>query len=148
MKHPQIISFTAINLRPKELSSWKIYHMCLGKKSLSFQSTEESLGEHNFNTEDSKTVRVELEKNFDSTKKEIWNSGLKIFYFSSLFRYIIFLKFLYVFFPLLLLVYNKKTKKKLKKVFCTYQGFKKTFLLLCIYIKAVIVHICQSFCCT
>ena len=45
--------------------------MCLGKKSLSFQSTEESLGEHKFNTEDSKTVRVELEKNFDSTKKEI-----------------------------------------------------------------------------
>ena len=42
-------------------------------KSLSFQSTEESLGEHNFNTEDSKTVRVELEKNFDSTTKEIWN---------------------------------------------------------------------------
>ena len=35
-------------------------------------STVELLGEHNFNTtEDSKTVRVELEKHFDSTKKEI-----------------------------------------------------------------------------
>ena len=34
-------------------------------------STEELLGGHNFNTEDSKTVRVELEKYFDSTKKEI-----------------------------------------------------------------------------
>ena len=34
-------------------------------------SKEELLGEHNFNTEDSKTVRVELEKYFDSTKKEI-----------------------------------------------------------------------------
>ena len=45
--------------------------MCLGKKYLSFQSTEESQGEHNFNTKGSKTVRVELKKNFDSTKKEI-----------------------------------------------------------------------------
>ena len=32
-------------------------------------STEELLGDHNFNTEDSKTVKVELEKYFDSTKK-------------------------------------------------------------------------------
>ena len=29
------------------------------------------LGEHNFNTEDAKTVRVELGKYFNSTKKEI-----------------------------------------------------------------------------
>ena len=34
-------------------------------------STEELLGEYNFNTEDSKTVKFELEKYFDSTKKEI-----------------------------------------------------------------------------
>ena len=34
-------------------------------------STEEWLGEHNFNTKDSKTVRVELDKYCDSTKKEI-----------------------------------------------------------------------------
>ena len=33
-------------------------------------STEELLGDHNFNTEDSKTVKVELEKYFDSTKKK------------------------------------------------------------------------------
>ena len=32
---------------------------------------EQLLGKHNFNAEDSKTVRVELEKYFDSTKKEI-----------------------------------------------------------------------------
>ena len=32
---------------------------------------QELLGKHIFNTEDSKTVRVELEKYFDSTKKEI-----------------------------------------------------------------------------
>ena len=45
----------------------------LGKNRLSLFNvrTEELLGEHNFNTEDSKTVRVELEKYFDSTKKEI-----------------------------------------------------------------------------
>ena len=34
-------------------------------------STEELLGEHNLKTEYSKTVRVELEKCFDSSKKEI-----------------------------------------------------------------------------
>ena len=34
-------------------------------------SLEELLGEHNFNTEDSKIVRGELEKYFDSAKKEI-----------------------------------------------------------------------------
>ena len=34
-------------------------------------TAEELLREHNFNTEDSKTVRVEPEKYFDSTKKEI-----------------------------------------------------------------------------
>ena len=55
-------------------------------------STEELLGKHNFNTEDSKTIRVEL-------------------------------------------VHNKK---KLF-FFCMYQGFKKTFLLLQIYIKVFIV---------
>ena len=33
-------------------------------------STEELLGDHNFTTEDSKTVKVELEKYFDSTKKK------------------------------------------------------------------------------
>ena len=34
---------------------------------------KELLGEHNFNTENSKTVRVELKKYFDSTEKEIRN---------------------------------------------------------------------------
>ena len=36
-------------------------------------SAEQLLGEHNLNTEDSKTARAELEKYFDSTKKEILN---------------------------------------------------------------------------
>ena len=45
--------------------------MCLENSLCPFSvSTEELLGEHNFNTEDSKTVRVELEKYFDSTKKK------------------------------------------------------------------------------
>ena len=34
------------------------------------RSTEQLLGEHNFNTEDLKTVRVELENYFDSTRKK------------------------------------------------------------------------------
>ena len=34
-------------------------------------TTEELLREHNFNNEDSKTVRVEPEKYFDSIEKEI-----------------------------------------------------------------------------
>ena len=69
MKQPPIISI-AVYLKPKELSSY-IYHTCLGKSLCPFNiSTEQLLGEHNFNTEDSKTVRVELEKHFDSTKKK------------------------------------------------------------------------------
>ena len=55
------------------------------------RSTEQLLGEHNFNTEDSKTVRVELENYFDSTrKKQNYAQGLKRLCFSTLFRYIIF----------------------------------------------------------
>ena len=44
----------------------------LWKNSLSpfSVSTEELLGEHNFITEDSKTIRVELEKYLDSTTKK------------------------------------------------------------------------------
>ena len=42
---------------------------------------------------------------------------------------------------LLLLVYDKKIIIIIKEVFCTYQGFKKTFLL-------SYMHIYQSFYCT
>ena len=71
MKHPPIISFTAVNLIPKELSSLKIYHMCFGKVVFVFSvSLEELLGEHNLNAEDFKKVRFELKKYFDMTKKK------------------------------------------------------------------------------
>ena len=58
---------------PKELSSWKIYNMRLHNLCPFNVTTEELLREHNFNNEDSKTVRVEPEKYFDSIEKEIWN---------------------------------------------------------------------------
>ena len=80
-------------------------------------STEELLGDHNFNTEDSKTVKVELEKYFNSTKKR----NLKLL--------------------LLLLCHNKKKIFIDKKALCTYQGLKKTFLLLYLHVKDFIVHI-------
>ena len=69
MKHPSIISFTTVNLIPRSKFVKNISQV-LRKNSLFLfhVSTEELLVEHNFNTQGSKTVRVELEMYFDSSK--------------------------------------------------------------------------------
>ena len=70
MKQPPIISFTAVNLIQRANLITIISYVLRKNSFCHFSvSTEELLGDHNFNTEDSKTVKVELEKYFDSTKK-------------------------------------------------------------------------------
>ena len=95
MKHPSIISFTTVNLIPRSKFVKNISQV-LRKNSLFLfhVSTEELLVEHNFNTQGSKTVRVELEMYFDSSKP--FASQL---YLDESFFY------LFMFFLLLLLVY-------------------------------------------
>ena len=95
MKHPSIISFTTVNLIPRSKFVKNISQV-LRKNSLFLfhVRTEELLVEHNFNTQSSKTVRVELEMYFDSSKP--FASQL---YLDESFFY------LFMFFLLLLLVY-------------------------------------------
>ena len=95
MKHPSIISFTTVNLIPRSKFVKNISQV-LRKNSLFLfhVSTEELLIEHNFNTQSSKTVRVELEMYFDSSKPFASQLYLDVSFFD-----------LFMFFLLLLLVY-------------------------------------------
>ena len=80
--------------------------MCFGKVVFVFNvSLEELLGEHNLNAEDFKKVRFELKKYFDMTKKKRnLKLSLKTFCFSTLFRYMIFYLFFFVFITSLYMV--------------------------------------------
>ena len=95
MKHPPIISFTGVNLISR-FKFVKNISQVLRKNSLFLfhVSTEELLVEHNFNTQGSKTVRVELEMYFDSSKPFTSQLYLDVSFFD-----------LFMFFLLLLLVY-------------------------------------------
>ena len=69
MKHPPIISFTAVNLIPRSKFVKNISQVLRKNSLFPFHvSTEELLVEHNFNTQGSKTVRAELEMYFASSK--------------------------------------------------------------------------------
>ena len=95
MKHPPIISFTGVNLISRFKFVKNISQVLRQNSLVLFHvSTEELLVEHNFNTQGSKTVRVELEMYFDSSKPFASQLYLDVSFFD-----------LFMFFLLLLLVY-------------------------------------------